>query len=214
MPIETGFYNALQAPRIESPMNALAQAMQVQQAMSQNRLADLTYQQKQQQFDMIKPIFARMNGGGGNALTNPQQGGYSGGGIGSPAGGSGNPIGVPTDDGIAYSLQDLGALAAAGYPGAKEMLEVKKAAMQGQKFDAGSTYKIGDRVFTVPQLDKGMRINANGQVEAIPGYSTTNATIQGDQAAGVEKARTVRHLPHWIVLIQRLADHTPQQQGN
>ncbi len=136
-------------------------AAQMQHAMSQNKLADLTYQQKQQQFDMIKPILARMGGGG---QVGAQAASGAGGNMLTGMAPGSNPQGIPTDDGIPYSLQDLSMLAAAGHPGAKEMLEVKKAAMQGVKFEPGASYNVGGKVFTVPQLDKGMRINAAGQV--------------------------------------------------
>ena len=199
MPIDPSIALQARGVQLEDPLAKFGNFLQAQQLQNQNALAPLQYQQmlmankqKQQQFDMIAPILARMSG------QQPQEGqpmnALAGGG--QPAQGTGqfnalaggNPNGIPTSDGIPYSLSDLGALSAAGYPGAKEMLEVKKAAMQGVGFDPGKTYNVGGKVFTVPQLDKGMQMGANG-VEPIPGYSATNAGIQGAQASATEGAK-------------------------
>lgn len=47
MPIDTSIYSQLQPMKFESPMNALAQVMQVKGAQSQNRLAELTLGEKE-----------------------------------------------------------------------------------------------------------------------------------------------------------------------
>ena len=47
MPIDSSIAMGYQPIKLENPMNSLAQMMQIQNAQSQNRLADLTYQQHQ-----------------------------------------------------------------------------------------------------------------------------------------------------------------------
>ena len=211
MPIDSSIYNNLQPAKFDSPLNMLAQVSQVQQAANQNSLFPLQMQQlqlanaqKQQQFDILKPILQRVANGSnaaasnqGNALV-PQSGGMQS----APAGGaSGNNLsgqsgaqgGIPSDDGIPYSLQDLSGLALAGLPGAKEALAVKQAAMQGVKFEPGATYRVGSSTFTVPQLDKGMQM-VNGAVQALPGYADTSAAITGANK-GAEISATNQNSP-------------------
>ncbi len=216
MPLDPSI--SLQVQPLANPLTQYANALDVQSAMQKNALLPLQMQQMQlqnaraqQQFNMISPILTKMASGQSNGAQQSDAGGVpaSGGtldangnmtptnaqGTGqssqSPSSGNAanNPQGVPTDDGIPYSLNDIAALAAAGYPGAKEMLDAKKAAMAGVKFDPGSTYNVGGKVFTVPMLDKGMQLGPDGTVSAIPGYSNTNAGIQGQQSAAVEGAK-------------------------
>lgn len=206
MGIDSSIAMGVQVPQIADPLNKMAQVLQVQGLQNQNSLfplqlaqQQLANQRAQQQWQMIAPILQRMGSGqpAPGAAPNALSAAGGDGSTGSPASPSApnaltrtltgsNPQGIPTDDGIPYSLSDLAALSAAGYPGAKEMLEVKKAAMQGVAFEPGKTYNVGGQVFTVPQLDKGMVTGPDGVVRALPGYSATNAGIQGDQAAAVK----------------------------
>lgn len=211
MPLDPNI--SLQVQPVTNPLTQYANVLGVQSAMQKNALLPLQLQQMQlqnqraqQQFDMISPILTRVasgqSGGSQQPVSDPNNSALniqdsngnpvqSASPQGSPQGqqGNGNQQGVPTDDGIPYTLQELGMLALAGHPGAAEALKVKQAAMQGVKFDPGSTYNIGGKVFTVPQLDKGMQIGPNGVVGAIPGYSETNAGIQGAQTQAQEDAK-------------------------
>lgn len=191
MAIDSSIYSNIKQPEVQNPLNALASYAQVQNAMNENALMPLKMQhlqldneKGQQQFGMIKSALAKIEArkNGQNALADSGQSG------GNALTGT-NPLGIPTGDGIDYSLEDLGDLAKAGYEPAKQMLEVKKVAMQGQKFDPGATYKIGNNVFTVPKIDDGTRMNPAGRVEEIPGYSQTHSAIAGAQAQATEGAK-------------------------
>lgn len=210
MPIDTSMYGNIQPVKVDSPLNMLAQFSQIQQATNQNSLFPLQMQQlqlanaqKQQQFDILKPILQRV-AGGSNAVASSQGNGLvpQGGAQSSPAGSAGGNAlsaqsgaqgGIPSDDGIPYSLQDLSGLALAGLPGAKEALAVKQAAMQGVKFEPGATYRVGNSTFTVPQLDKGMQM-VNGAVQALPGYADTSAALTGANK-GAEISATNQNSP-------------------
>ncbi|MGZ5799240.1 MAG: hypothetical protein ACXWJZ_01245 [Burkholderiaceae bacterium] len=198
MPIDTSMYGNIQPIQLTNPLDSYGKLAALQSAQNQNSLFPMQMQslqlanaQKQQQFDMIKPILARLAGAGSSSVdqSSPSSSPVGGGSLGTMSNvPPSNSQGVPTNDGVPYSLGDLAALSAAGYPGAAEMLKVKQAAMQGTEFKPGSTYERGGKTFTVPQLDKGMRIGADGNVEPIPGYSDTNAGIQGAQTSAQKQA--------------------------
>lgn len=181
---------------IENPLSQYANFLQAQSFQNQNALAPLKLQQmqfslmqSQRDADLVGQVLARRNSimqgdpSQGNSLMggSPIQGGNNS----LVSGGQGGAV---PGDGIPYSMQDLADLSLAGHKGAETMLKVKQAAAQGQVFKPGETYVVNGQQFTVPMLDKGMRMGANG-VEEIPHYSETNAKIQGDQAGATEAAK-------------------------
>lgn len=70
MPIDTSIYGQLQPAKFESPMNALAQVMQVKGAQSQNKLAQLALGQKEREIaddQAVRDVYAKF-GAGAEAL--------------------------------------------------------------------------------------------------------------------------------------------------
>lgn len=199
MPIDPSIALAGKGPQIDNPLNYLLQAQQIQGAQNQNAMFPLM--QQEQQLKLIQA--QRMNQLIGNVLARR-------------AAAQGQPMNALSPDGSApagampgapqnalapqaqQGPQGMGGndyedLAMAGYAPAEKAWMIHKEAAQGSNFKPGETYVVNGRAFTVPLLDKGMQMGANG-VEAIPGYSAANAGIVG-AAKGAETGAVNANTP-------------------
>lgn len=208
MPLDASIYNQLgNFPSVQDYLGQAA-ALKLQQGQvdelpmrqqllkTQMQSADLANQQAQQRAAILAPIMARLAGQGSSGPSSAFTAGTNALGMGGAgptlgaANAQANALGAPSQrSGVPFPL-NFGEVTALKLGGLPDLTADYKMALEGVSHNPGSevTDVNGNRR-TIPTLDKGQALDANGNVYNLPGFVNSAAESAGATTGATERAK-------------------------